>query len=177
VVAAGLTPVIALTLARKRTGELKAAAWLVFYGTVVIAGEHSFFSIGYTVPFLPPSSDPVALGPLFPHARYHFFMSGIYTIVALVLVGVVSFKWLRRGSRTGWYAVMLALLIGGGSELTFGLLIYPHGEAISICNQGACNLSIPVGVSLYSCIAAWIAALMISYKPIFGANKGEKSGT
>jgi hypothetical protein len=69
---------------------------------------------------------------------------------------------------------MLALLIGGGSELTFGLMIHPHGEAITICNQGACNSSIPPGVALYSYIAAWIAALVISYRAVFLGDRSHR---
>ena len=69
-----------LTLARKRVGELNAAAWLVLHGTLVIIGEHPFFAIWYTMRTTPPLNlvDPAALGPLFPHARYHFFMSGVH---------------------------------------------------------------------------------------------------
>ena len=111
--------------------------------------------------------DPAALGPLFPYALYHFFMSGVFTIVALVLLAVIGFQWLREGRRTARYAIMTALLIGGGSELTLGLMIYPHGAAVSICNQGACNFSIPIGLYLYSYVIAWIAVLVISYRPIF----------
>ena|SRR5438552_173160 len=62
---------------------------------------------------------------------------------------------------------MTDFVLGGGSELTFGLLMYPHGAAVSACNQGACNYSIPIGAYLYACIVAWIAALVISYRPIF----------
>jgi hypothetical protein len=59
--ASGLTPVIALTLARKRMGELNAAAWLVFYGTIVIVGEHAAFAIGYSA-----AKRPSRLGPALP---------------------------------------------------------------------------------------------------------------
>src|SRR3989442_14463310 len=62
---------------------------------------------------------------------------------------------------------MTDFVLGGGSELTFGLLMYPHGAAGFACNQGACNYSIPIGAYLYAYIVAWIAALVISYRPIF----------
>ena len=69
----------------------------MLHGTLVIIGEHPFFAIWHTMRTTPPLNlvDPAAPGPLFPHARYHFFMSGVFTIVPLELLAAIGFQWLR----------------------------------------------------------------------------------
>ncbi len=107
-----LAVILALILARNHLGRLNAASWLVVLGAVVIAGEHAQFAISYTVPFTFITIE----GPmrLMPHARLHFFMAGIYTNIGLVLLCVIARTLLKEGRRSGWYALLFALLVGGG---------------------------------------------------------------
>jgi len=155
---------------RRRLGVLNAASWLVVLGTFVGVGEHAQFAISYSVPLITNEGQMVLL----PHARFHFFMAGIYTLVGVVLLGIVARTLLREGRRAGWYAVLFALLFGGSFDLVTGDLWYPHGLPLFQSLGGA-----PVtGFGwefLYSYFVAWIAALGISYRPIFRSADGVAS--
>lgn len=146
-----LAPTVALLLARRRIGVLNAAAWLVIYGSAVIAGEHTFIGLALLLEL----NDLPGLGE---HPRFHFFMGGVYTFVGAVLLGVVAWTLLRTGSRGGWYAILFGLVLGGGLELLAANTIFPHGFP---------PRSIPLGLSLYAYIPAFASALAISYGPIF----------
>ena len=142
-------PVLALVLARKSVGPLKTAAWLVTWGALVIAGEHANFAITNSVRF----ADSITA-----HARYHFFMAAIYTIVGAGGLALVAHTLLSAGERVGWYAVLVALIFGGTFEVLSGATIFAHGLPPD---------SIPVGLALYAYFAAWGSALAIAYKPVF----------
>src|SRR3989442_7734928 len=117
-----LAIIVALIAFRKRLGALNAAAWLVIWGAVVIAGELPFFAILYSVGLLSNEGQMILL----PHAQVHFFMAGIYTIVGLFLLSVIARTLLREGRRAGWYAVLFALVFGRGSDLIAGAFLYSH---------------------------------------------------
>ena len=85
-------------------------------------------------------------------------MAGVYAFVAGVLLGVVAWSLLRTGKRIGWYAVLFTLLFASAFELVAGTTIFAHGFLPH---------SIPLGLFLYSYIAALGSALVISYRPIF----------
>jgi hypothetical protein len=146
--ALALAPILGLLLARKRLGVANAAAWLITYGAWIIAGEHTLVGLGElaNLPRLPA------------HAHFHFLMGGMYTLVGAVLLGVVAWTLLRTGSRIGWYAILFALVLGGGMELFAASTIFPHGFPPK---------SIPLGLFLYAYIPAFACALAISYQPIF----------
>jgi hypothetical protein len=152
-----LVVILALVLARNRLGRLNTASWLVILGALVMVSEHGQFALSFTL----------APGPmhLVPHARLHFFMAGIYTIIGAVLLGVIARTLLKEGRRSGWYALLFALLVGTGFDLVMQGWWYQHGSPLyqlfGLPGQG-------FGWEfLYSYPVAWITALVISYKPIF----------
>ena len=151
VIAIAFSPVVGLLLVRERLGILNSATWLVFWGAVVLAGEHGSFAISLSVSL-------ATRADVGNHARFHFYMAGVYAFVAGVLLGVVAWTLLRTGSRIGWYAVFFTLVFGGAFELVAGTTIFAHGFPPH---------SIPLGLFLYSYIAALGSALVISYRPIF----------
>lgn len=159
-------PVAALILARRSLGRLHAAAWLVMLGALIVAAEHAGFALAGVL------SDELRAS-LSAHSRYHLFMAAAYTLVGAGMIGVVGHTLLRQGRRSGWWAVLLALVLGGGLELGAVLTIFPHGLP---------PRSIPAGLVLYAYPLAWAAALAISYRPIFrpdpgsSARRGEVAG-
>jgi len=145
---------------RKRLGILNAASWLVILGAVVLFGEHPQFTLAYAAGVLWPEGKELVL---IPHARIHFFMSGIYAIIGLVLLGVIARTLLREGRPAGWYALLFALIAGGAIDLVMGGVWYQHGSPLYLKDA-------PLGFGwefLYVYLIAWISALVISYKPIF----------
>ena len=164
-----LAMILALLVARNRLGRLNAASWMVVLGAVVVAGEHAQFAIAYSVPII------TTEGPmlLLPHARLHFFMAGIYTIIGLVLLCVIARTLLKEGRRSGWYALLFALLVGAGCDLVMEGWWWQHGsplyQVFGVPMQG-------FGWEfLYSYPVAWITALVISYKPIFRERPAQAS--
>lgn len=129
--AIALGVIIVLVAARRRLGALNAASWLVIWGAIILATEHPLFAIAFSLP-LEGIADELRTHPmpLLPHARTHFFMAGIYTIVGLVLLGVIARTLLREGRRAGWYAVLFALVLGAGSEIAIGAQWFQHGSPL-----------------------------------------------
>jgi len=169
--AIALGVIIVLVAARRRLGALNAASWLVIWGAIILATEHPLFAIAFSLP-LEGIADELRTHPmpLLPHARTHFFMAGIYTIVGLVLLGVIARTLLREGRRAGWYAVLFALVLGAGSEIAIGAQWFQHGSPLYALFG---EHSIGFGWEfLYTYFVAWIAALVISYRPIFSKASG-----
>jgi hypothetical protein len=164
---------IVLVRARRRLGALNAASWLVILGALALATEHPQFAISFSVPFTGIADDlrthPM---PLLPHAQTHFFMAGVYALIGLVLLSTIARTLLREGRRAGWYAILFALLAGGAADLVTGALWFGHGSPLYRLLGGRV-----LGFGwemLYVYFVAWIAALAISYQPIFG-QVGENS--
>ena len=149
-VAMAYGPVVALILARKALGTLNTAAWLVAWGALIPGFEHASFAISN-------SRSLAAVPDVTLHMRYHFFMAGVFTVVAAGLLMLIAFTLLRAGRREGWYAVLFALLFGGFFEVTGATGTLFHGFPPSW----------PVGLVIYAYLVAWVAALAISYPPIF----------
>ncbi len=94
-----------------------------------------------------------------PHATVHYFMAGVYTAVAGVLVSVIAVTLLRERRLSGWFAILFALLVGGSLELTMNGpsgVLYHH-------------------IGLYGYVVAWLAALVIAFRPTFGRSWGRSS--
>jgi hypothetical protein len=91
------------------------------------------------------------------HLHYHFFMAGIFTVVAGTMIMIIATSQLRQGKRMGWYAILAALLIGGGFELSGAGGTLFHGFQTSWA----------MGMVIYAYPVAWLSALVISYRPIF----------
>jgi hypothetical protein len=159
--------IIALVVFRRRIGRLRAAAFLVTLGTVGL-WEHPGFSIinAFQIPF---AADQGLL--ITPHARLHFFMAGIYSLMALVLILFIAWGGLLHGRRTAWYAILTVFVVGGAAELLAGAFIFQHGSPIYTL------FGIPIqGFGwgfLYLYLIAWPCALAVSFRPIFGKSKTE----
>ena len=156
----GLLVVAALIVFRKRLGVLNAASWLVIWGSVVVLAEHPQFTLTYAIGGIWPEAQQMVL---IPHARIHFFMAGIYAIIGLILLGVIARTLLKEGRRAGWYALLFAVVGGGGIDLIMGGLWYQHGSPLYFMER-------PLGFGwefFYVYLVAWVAALVLSYKPIF----------
>jgi hypothetical protein len=156
----GLFVVGALIAFRKRLGDLNTASWLAIWGSVVLFSEHPQFTLAYAAGVIYPEGQQLVL---IPHARIHFFMAGIYAIIGLILLGVIARTLLKEGHRVGWYALLFAVVIGGGIDLLMGGLWYQHGSPLYFIER-------PTGFGwqfFYVYLVTWIIALVLSYKPIF----------
>jgi hypothetical protein len=167
---AGLVLIMAILLVlwRKRLGVLNVASWLVILGGLVIVAEHAQFALSFALGLR--ASDPYQSIPL-SHARLHFFMAGIYTLIGMVFLGVIARTLLKAGQPVGWLAVLFGLLFGGGWDLVMGGLWFSHGLPL----YGL--LGAPVEgfgwefLSTY--VVVWTAALVLSYRPIFAKGPRE----
>ena len=95
----------------------------------------------------------------------------IYTIIGAVLLGVIARTLLKEGRRSGWYALLFALLVGTGFDLAMQGWWYQHGSPLYQWFGGTVQ-----GFGwqfLYVYPVAWITALVISYKPIFRDAKAQ----
>jgi hypothetical protein len=90
--------------------RLRAAALLVTLGIVGLL-EHPYFSIINAFQ-IPPNADQGLLIP--PHAKIHFFMAAVYSLIALALILFIAWTGLLHGRRTAWYAILGVFIVGGG---------------------------------------------------------------
>ncbi|MEE9286513.1 MAG: hypothetical protein V3W33_00385 [Gammaproteobacteria bacterium] len=146
--------ILFIALFSQRVGQLRAAGWLVTIGAVVVVMEHGGMTILDAGNLLGKS-----------HSRLHFFMAGIFTIIAMVLLVVVATTLLREARREGWYALLFALLVGGTFELVMGASWYPKG--MPLFRLAGLSVSGWGWQWLYLYFLAWGAALVISYRPVF----------
>lgn len=164
----GLVIIIALFAFQVRIGKLRTAAWLVSLGTLVLL-EHPTFPILYVLRAVFPEGRQMVI---IPHARIHFLMAGIYSLLALALILFIAWEGLLRGRRTAWYAILGALIIGGGSELLVGRFLYQHGSPIF----ALFGVEDPIGSgwdALYLYPISWAGALVVSFHSIFrSSNNG-----
>lgn len=155
-IAVAYCPVIGLILIRKRLGALKTAVFLVLWGALIPTLEHAGFAMsGSRLRAFLPGIDI--------HTHYHFFMAAAFTIVAGVLIAFTAVTQLGRGQKEGWYAILMALVIGGGFELTGAFGMFYHGFPPSWA----------LGLVIYAYPLAWASALIIAYNPVF--KKQEKN--
>jgi hypothetical protein len=143
-----LAPTVFLLIMRTRIGALNAAAGLVIWGELAACGEHATWAMRLAVH---------ERGWSNPHSTVHYFMAGVYAAIAGVLLGWIALTSLREGRRSGWFAVLFVLLAGGSLEL---LMNGPTGRLYH-------------HIGLYGYPLAWLAALVIAYKPIFSASPSE----
>lgn len=150
-------PILGLVLARKALGPLNTAAWLVAWGALVPGLEHAAFATSG-------SRDLAGLQGVGLHSRYHFYMAGIFSLVAAGLIIFVAFTLLREGRPEGWFAVLFALLLGGGFEVSGAAGTLYHGFPPSWA----------MGLVIYSYPLAWGIALLMSRQYVFTDNSVEK---
>lgn len=144
-------PMVALVVARKRLGVLKAASWLVIWGVFIAVGEHAMWAMRLAI----------HEEWLNPHSRVHYFMAGVYAAIGGALLSLIARTLLREGRRAGWYAVLLALLVGGTLEVVM------NGPTGLLFQHGFGPESTPGGEAIFGYALAWLAALALGYKPIF----------
>jgi hypothetical protein len=137
-----LAPTITLLAFRRGIGLMNTAAALVIWGALAACSEHGMWAMRLAIHERSWSN---------PHSTVHYFMAGVYTAIAGVLLGVIALTLFRERRRSGWFAVLFALLAGGSLELVMNGpvgYLYQH-------------------VGLYGYLVAWAAALVIAYKPTF----------
>ena len=158
-----LVIIIALLVFQRPIGKLRTAALLVTLGTAGLL-EHPGFSIIFALRW---GVVPEALHlVLTDHSRVHFFMAGVYALIALALIVFIAWTGLLHGQRTAWFAIFGAYIVGGAAELLAGSFIFQHGFP----------LYAPFGTPirgynwqfLYMYLVAWPVALVVSFRPIFG---------
>ena len=137
-----LTPTIAFIAFRRSIGVMNAAAGLVIWGAVVACSEHGMWAMRLSI------HERLFANP---HSTVHYFMAGVYAAIAGVLLSVIALTLFREGRRSGWFALLFALLVGGSLELAM------TGPAGYLYHH----------IGLYGYPLAWAAALVIAYKPTF----------
>ncbi len=137
-----LAPTAALLALRRRLGPMNTAAMLVIWGAVAAGGEHGMWAMRLAIH---------ERGWSNPHSTVHYFMAGVYAVIAGVLLGVIALTLLREGRRSGWFAVLFALLVGGSLELVM------NGPTGRLYHH----------IGLYGYVVAWLAALVLAYRPTF----------
>jgi hypothetical protein len=157
-----------LVLIRDRLGPLNAASWLVVVGAVIVLPEHPQFALvfGVPVPSVAPEANQLILTS---HARLHFVMAGVYAAIGLGVLCVVARTLLRRGEPAGWFAVLAVLVVGAGSDLLAGGSWFQHGAPWYGPFVGQVLGFGWQWLDAYP--LAWLAALIIAYKPIFGRHR------
>jgi len=151
-------PIVVLILARRRLGAVNAASGLVVYGVLVMLYEHAGFTFAYTLGGL---SQEGFIAP--PHARVHAFMAAIYATIGMMAFAVMGSTLLRQRSRLAWYVLLAAVIAGGSVEVVMNGpvgLLYRHTSPPNPI-AGA-NL-------LWLYLVAWVGALLISRRAVFGA--------
>ena len=137
-----LAPTLVILALRRRIGRMNAAAALVIWGALAASSEHAMWAMRLAIHERSWSN---------PHSTVHYFMAGVYAAVAGVLLSVIALTLLREGRRSGWFAVLFALLVGGSLEL---IMNGPNGRLYH-------------HIGLYGYVFAWLAALTVAYKPTF----------
>ena len=139
-----LTPTVAFIAFRRSIGVMNAAAGLVIWGAVAACSEHGMWAMRLSI------HERLFANP---HSTVHYFMAGVYAAIAGVLLSVIALTLFRERRRSGWFAVLFALLVGGGLEFVMNGptgYLYQH-------------------IGLYGYLVAWAAALVIAYRPTFGS--------
>ena len=164
--AIGAAIILVLVLARRRFGELNVASWLVIFGAVVLVPEHPHWATAGAALSPYEVSDDLRLALVeHPHTRLHFLMASIFAFISLVLLVIIARTLLKEGRRAGWFAVLIALVLGATFDLVTGSLWYPKGFPLfALVGRDTSGWG---WQWLYLYVAAWIAALAVSYRPIF----------
>lgn len=166
-VAVGLLPtagIVWIVATRHRRGVLEAASWLAIIGAVIFALEHGIFATTCAVEVWCPVK-----GTRFAddHVRLHVFMAGVYTFLGAGALIVVARTLLRTGRRSGWFTLLAALGVGGTLEVVAASAWFAHGLTEDVTPLGDTFEDLSF-LFLYTYLLAWIAALIVSYRAVFG---------
>ena len=157
------TVVIWIIATRQRRGLLNASSRLVVYGAVILALEHAGFAVTCSAKLACPVGNSFFSGD---HVRLHFFMAGVYTVIGSAALIVVARTLLRDGRRSGWFLILGALGLGGTLDLILANVWFDHGFPGN--TSATARLIDDFGWTfLYTYLFAWLAALVVSYRPIF----------
>jgi FtsH-binding integral membrane protein len=137
-----LAPTLLLLSLRRRIGLMNTASALVIWGALAACSEHGMWAMRLAIHERAWSN---------PHSTVHYFMAGAYTAIAGFLLSVIALTLLRERRRSGWFAVLVAVVVGGSLELVM------NGPTGRLYHH----------IGLYGYVAAWLAALVLAYKPIF----------
>ena len=164
-----LALIVALLIFQRQIGRLRTAVLLVTLGATSLL-EHIAFPIIFALRLSNVVSEAAEL-VLTQHSRLHFFMAAIYTLIAVALILFIAWTGLLHGHRSAWFAILGVFLLGGAAELLAGAFIFQHGSPIYAA------FGIPIrGFGwefLYLYLIAWPAALIVSFRPIFGRSQEE----
>ena len=139
-----LAPTLVILALRRRIGRMNAAAALVIWGALAASSEHAMWAMRLAIRERSWSNS---------HSTVRYFMAGVYAAVAGVLLSVIALTLLRECRRSGWFALLFALLVGGGLELVM------NGPSGRLYNH----------IGLYDYVFSWLAALVVAYKPTFSS--------
>ncbi len=157
--------IVAIVILGIALSSKRAASRLLVIGAIIVAMEHAGWAI-ISAGNLLNSDDLLQVAFVEArHARLHFFMAGIFTLIGVVLLVIIAATLLKEGRREGWYSLLFALVFGGAFDLLMGARWYPKGMPLFRV----------VGLEvtgwgwqwLYLYFLAWAVALVISYRPIF----------
>lgn len=159
--------VAGLVAAARRLGRLESASWLVVVAAFLMVSEDA--SLAFWLAFADTRMDPQGVAEVVhPHVRGHMFAAAAWTVVAGVLCGWIARTALRRGERWAWWALLVAFLVGGGTDVVVAFTVFSHGLALPTASGRVGGFGWqPIAVFL----VAWIAGLVLSYRPIFGRGK------
>lgn len=131
----------------RRTTKLSAAVGLVHWGLLIVVMEHGTFAL-----------ERFGGHALHTHTGFHFQMLATYGLVAFALVAVVVAPLIRDGHRMGWLGLLAVVVIGVGGEIVTAFVTTPHGVPPRFWSWGLFLWGYPI---------AWVAALVLSFRPIF----------
>lgn len=145
-----LVPVAALLVlaGRRVVGRADATTLLVAWGAFIVVIEHLYWGLGRGL----------ESGSWVRHEQLHLQMAAFYGAAALALMVVIAATLLREGRRAGWFALLAAFAIGMVGETVTAVTIGFHGDPAQFLSWGLALWAYPV---------AWVAALALSYRPVF----------
>jgi len=162
--AAFCLPIVVLIAAQRRIGAVNAASGLVVYGVLVMLYEHAGFTFTYTLGGLPQEG---FVAP--PHARIHAFMAAVYATIGMVAFAVMWSTLLRQRSHLAWYVLLAAVIVGGSVEVVM------NGPAGLLYRHTSPPNPIAGANLLWLYLVAWVGALLISRRAVFGAETSRKT--
>lgn len=146
--------VFSVALVRRRPDtRLEVSSILVLWGLVIVTMEHAVFGLS-----------EFGGADVLRHEGFHFQMLAAYGLAALVLAGAVVIPLIRQGHQSGWFGLLILLVIGVGAEIGTAMVTSPHGVPPRFWSWGLFLWGYPV---------AWGAALVLSRRAIFGTEDSE----
>jgi hypothetical protein len=121
-----LAVTVALTVAARRFGRLRAASWLVVLGVVVLVLEEPAITGWLAV--AGPAADPDGTsGLITPMARAHDLDAALFGVAAAGLLVRVALTALRRGESWARHLLGWGLLVVTATEAVSVALVYSRG--------------------------------------------------